>query len=181
MKSKLKYWWLILLRGIVFLFLSFYVIAYPVDSLVGLAVYIGVSLLFTGIFLILLALSSRDTMENWGWRLAEGFIDVIFAFVLLSNPGITATVIPFVVGFWMMVYGIMMFVDSFQVKKSGEENWWIGLLGGLLCVLFGYMITNNLLVGAVAITYWIGFGFIIAGIMNISVSLRMRKLKTRLE
>jgi len=181
MKNQLKYWWLILLRGIVFLLLSFFVFANPVGSLLGLAVYIGISLLLTGIFLIVLALSSRDTMENWGWRLAEGVIDVIFAFVLLSNPGITATVLPFVVGFWMMVFGIMMFADSFQVKKTGESNWWIGLVGGLLTVLAGYFITNNLLAGAVAFTYWIGFGFIIAGIINISISLRMRKLKTNLQ
>ena len=181
MKNQLKYWWLILLRGIVFLLLSFIVFANPVGSLLGLAVYIGISLLLTGIFLIVLALSSRDTMENWGWRLAEGVIDVIFAFVLLSNPGVTATVLPFVVGFWMMVYGIMMFADSFQVKKTGESNWWIGLVGGLLTVLAGYFITNNLLAGAVALTYWIGFGFIVAGIINISISLRMRKLKTNLQ
>ena len=181
MKTQLKYWWLILLRGIIFLVLSFFVFAHPVTALVGLALYIGISLLLTGMFLVVLALSTRGANENWGWRLAEGIIDVIFAVVLLSNPGITATVLPFVVGFWMMVFGIMMFADSFQVKKTGESNWWIGLVGGLLTVLAGYFITNNLLAGAVALTYWIGFGFIIAGIINISISLRMRKLKTNLQ
>ena len=181
MKNKLKYWWLILLRGIVFLLLSFYVIAYPVGSLVGLAVYIGISLLLTGIFLIVLALSSRDTMDNWGWRLAEGIIDLIFAFVLLTNPGVTATVLPFVVGFWMMVFGVMMFADAFQVKKTGDQNWWVGLMGGLLTILIGFFITSNILVGAIAITYWIGFGFVIAGIININISMRMRKLKTNIE
>ena len=181
MKKQLKYWWLILLRGIIFLLLSFFVFGHPVSALVGLALYIGISLLLTGIFLVVLALTSRDKIENWGWRLAEGIIDVLFAFILLSSPGITASILPFIVGFWTMVYGAMMFADAFQVKKSGDQNWWIGLVGGLLTLLIGYFITNNLLAGAIAITYWIGFGFIIAGLINIGISLRMRKLKTSME
>ena len=181
MKNQLKYWWLILLKGIVFLILSFFVFSHPVSSLVGVALYIGISLLLTGIFMMVMALGSRDTLENWGWRLAEGIIDVIFAIVLLSNPGVTATVLPFVVGFWMMVYGVMMFADAFQVKKSGDQTWWVGILGGLIIVLIGYFITNNLLAGAITITYWIGFGFILAGIINISLSMRMKKLKTSME
>ncbi len=181
MKDQLKYWWLILIKGIILLILSIFVFSHPVSALVGLALYIGISLLLTGTVLIVLAVASRDTLDNWGWRLAEGVIDIIFAIVLLSNPGITATVLPFVVGFWMMVFGVMMFANAFQDKKSGQETWWVGLLGGLMTVLIGYLITNDLLAGAITITYWIGFGFVLAGIINISISMRMRKLNTHLD
>ena len=39
------------------------------------------------------------------------------------------------------------------------------------------MITANLLVGAVAITFWIGLGVLIFGIINIAASFGMRKVK----
>lgn len=178
MKQQLKHLWLFLLRGLIFIALSFYVFMHPVDALVGLALFIGISLLITGIFMVILALGSRNANENWGWRLAEGIIDVLFAFILLTSPGITATILPFIVGFWTMVYGVMMFADAFQYKKSGDQNWWIGLVGGLFTIVIGYIITNNLLVGAIAVTYWIGFGFILAGIINISIFVRLRKLKS---
>jgi uncharacterized membrane protein HdeD (DUF308 family) len=142
---------------------------------VGLVLYIGISLFITGIFLIAAALSLRKVEDNWGWRLAEGIIDLLFAFVLLANPGISAATIPFVVGFWMMVTGVIIFINSFGAKKEGVPEWWLGLISGILTVLIGYFITANVLAGAIAVTMWIGIGFLIAGFVTMGISFRMRK------
>lgn len=175
MKEALKYWWLILIKGIILILLSFYVFSYPVGALMGLVLYIGIATLATGIFLIIASLSGPKE-EKWGWRLAEGIIDLIFGFALLSNPGISAAVLPFVVGFWVIFYGILTFVGSFNAKKEGDSNWWVNMISGLLIIIIGYIITNNFLAGAVTITFWIGLGFFIAGVISISASLKMRKL-----
>ena len=103
-------------------------------------------------------------------------MDVVFAFILLSNPAITATVFPFVVGFWMIFYGIMLFTGSFGNKKAGDKNWWVNLIGGILNVFVGYIIMNDVIAGAFAITFWIGFGVLIFGLVNISAALRMKSL-----
>ncbi len=176
MKQVLKYWWLVLIKGIILVALSFFIFRHPVSALVGLAVYIGISLMVTGILLVITALSNQKSDDQWGWKLAEGILDVVFAFILLSNPAITATVFPFVVGFWMIFYGIMMFVGSFSNKKDGDKNWWMNLLGGILNVFVGYIIMNNLIAGAFAITFWIGSGVLIFGIVNISAVIRMKSL-----
>jgi uncharacterized membrane protein HdeD (DUF308 family) len=44
MKNQFKYWWLILLRGIILIALAWYVFVNPVGALVGLALYIGIGL-----------------------------------------------------------------------------------------------------------------------------------------
>lgn len=176
MKEKAKNWWLMLIKGIILIVLSFFVFNHPIGSLVGLALYIGIALLFTGITIILASLMVRKYDDNWGWRLAEGIFDVIFAIVLLSNPGITAAIFPFIIGFWMIVYGVMIFVGAFSAKKEGDSNWWMSLIGGILTVMFGWIIMTNILAGAIAITMWIGIALLIFGIINISVSLRLKKL-----
>ena len=33
-------------------------------------------------------------MDNWGWKLAEGILDVLFGFILIANPEITAVIKP---------------------------------------------------------------------------------------
>lgn len=176
MKNKAKNWWLVLIKGIILILLSFFVFQHPIESLVGLALFVGISLLLTGIFIIIAAISVSKYDDNWGWRLAEGIMDVIFAIVLLSNPGITAAVFPFIVGFWMIVYGIMVFSGSFKSKKEGDGNWWLSLLGGILTVLFGWFVMTDFFTGAVAITIWIGLGFLILGIVNIVISMKLKKL-----
>ncbi len=118
MRKKAQNWWMTLIKGIILILLSFYVFQHPVATLVGLAVWVGVALLLTGIFIIIGSIMVSKDDENWGWRLAEGIIDVIFAIVLLSNPGITAAIFPFVVGFWIIVYGVMIFSGFFKLKKK---------------------------------------------------------------
>lgn len=176
MKEKSKNWWLLLLKGIVLIVLSFLVFRHPVEALVGLSVFIGVALLLTGIFQIIAGFMVRGVDDNWGWRLAEGIIDVIFAIVLLSNPGVTAAVFPFIVGIWMIVYGVMIFSGSFKSKKEGDGNWWLSLLGGILTVLFGWFVMTDFFTGVLAITIWIGIGLLILGIVNIVISFRLKKL-----
>lgn len=178
MKNSMKYWFLVLIKGIILIVLSFFIFGHPVSALIGLALYIGISLLMTGAVLVISAFASRNSEDNWGWKLAEGGIDVIFGFILLSNPAITASVFPFIVGFWMMIYGVMLFSGSFKAKKDGDSSWWMNLIGGILTVVFGYFITGNLLAGAVAITFWIATGVLIFGVVNISAAMKMRKLNS---
>ena len=145
MKNAIKYWWLVLIKGIILILLAIYVFQHPISALVGLTLFVGIGLLITGLSLIATALSIRKIDDNLRWRLAEGCIDVLFAFILLTNPAVTAAVFPFIVGFWMIVYGIILFVDSFKVKKEGAPDCWAGLVSGILAILLGYLITTDLL------------------------------------
>lgn len=179
MKEALKFWWMFLLKGIILILLAFYVFRHPVNALVGLALYIGIATLVTGIILLVATLAGpRD--DAWGWRIAEGIIDILFGLILLSNPALTAAVIPFIVGFWIMFTGIISFVESFRRKREGDSTWWANLLMGILTIFVGYIITSNLFVGTMAITYWIGLGFLIAGIFNIAVSFKLRRVSKAL-
>lgn len=181
MKNAMKYWWLVLLKGIILILLSFYVFGHPVGALLGLTLYLGIALMMTGFFLIAAAISNKDVDDQWGWRLAEGILDVILAFILLANPAVTAAVFPFVVGFWMIFYGIMIFSGSFTVKKSGEGTWWLNLLIGLLTIFMGYIIMTDFFAGTVAITFWMGAGILLFGIINVVMALNMRKLNKALD
>ncbi len=167
-----------LLKGIILIVIAFYIIYNPVEALVAMAFYIGISLLLTGALTFIAAISLRKIKDNWGWSMAEGILDIIFAVILLSNPGLTAATIPFIVGFWVIVYGIFVLVNSFQARKNGKAEWWVGVLLGLLTILMGYIITSNILAGTMAITFWIGSGVLISGITSIMIAFRLKKIKT---
>lgn len=176
MKNKVQNWWLRLLKGIVLIILSFFVFRHPIGTLLGLTTIIGVGWMLTGIFMIIASITVRESDDNWGWRLAEGIMDVIFAGILLSNPGITAAVLPFFLGFWLIVNGVTTFSGSFRSKKEGDSSWGLSLIGGILTILFGWFVMSDFFAGAVAITIWIGLGLLILGIVNIVLSFRLKKL-----
>ncbi|MGB5204742.1 MAG: DUF308 domain-containing protein [Eudoraea sp.] len=176
MKTLQKLWWFTLLRGIILLILAFFVFRHPANALMGVAIYIGISLLITGILQTGASIAFRDTIPNWGWILAGGLLDIVFGFVLLSNPALTAASLPFVIGFWIIISGIMSFADSFQSKKEGNSLWGLSMLGGVLSVIIGYFIMSNIIVGALTITTWMGIGFLIFGIVNIVIGFKLKSL-----
>ena len=177
MRNQTKYWWLTLLKGIVLIALAFFTFNHPTGALVGLALYIGIALMVTGFSITFAAISNHDSDDQWGWRLTEGIIDVLLASILLSNPEITATTIPFIIGFWMIFYGVMLFAGSFGLKKVGYNGWWVTLLGGILTVFVGYVIMNNLFAGIFAITFWMGCGILLFGLANISMAFQIKNAK----
>jgi len=181
MKEALNYWWMVLIKGILMILLSILIFANPSGTLLGLALYMGIVLLITGLLMIITAISTRKLDSDWGWKLTEGILELIFGFILLSNPAITAAVLPFVVGFWMLFYGIMLFVGSFSLKKAGDSNWWLGLIGGILTALFGYIIMTDFMSGMIAITVWFGIGFMVFGLVNVFRSFSMKNLKAAVD
>jgi len=176
MKTLHKLWWFTLLRGIILLILAFFVFRHPVNALIGVAIYIGISLLITGILQTGVSIGFKDLFPNWGWILAGGLLDIVFGFVLLSNPALTASTLPFVVGFWIIISGIMSFADAFQSKKEGNSLWGLSMLGGVFSVIIGYFIMSNIIVGALTITTWMGIGFLIIGIVNIVIGFKLKSL-----
>lgn len=172
-----KYWWLILLRGIILIILSIFVFQKPVSALLGITMYLSISLLFIGFTLIFVSIASREETEKWGWGLAGGIVDVLFGFILLSNPVLSASSLPFAIGFWLIFSGAMSFVNAFKSKKDGVGSWWMELLGGLLTVVAGYLISSDLYVGTFAVSFWLGFGFLMAGIVSIVLAFAIKKGK----
>ena len=171
-----KNWWLVLIKGIILIILAFVIFRHPVGTLVGITFYMGIGLLLTGIVLIIAAIAARNDMENWGWRLAEGILDALIGFMFLANPGITAAVIPFLIGFWAVFYGILLFVDSFGSKKAGNKNWWLELIAGILTAIFGYIIAFNPVISLLTITTLIGISLLIVGVFNIVLSFDIKKI-----
>ncbi|MGB5652773.1 MAG: DUF308 domain-containing protein, partial [Robiginitalea sp.] len=64
MKTLQKLWWFTLLRGIILVILAFFVFRHPVNALMGVAIYIGISLLITGILQTGASIGFRDSFPN---------------------------------------------------------------------------------------------------------------------
>jgi len=60
-----KNWWLITLKGIIFIFLGIYIFKFPVSGILGLIVYGGVSLFISGIIESAFAISYRKINPDW--------------------------------------------------------------------------------------------------------------------
>ena len=172
-----KHWWLITLKGLIFIFLGIYILKFPVSGMLGLIVYGGLLLLLSGIIIISFAISTRKTNLNWTWQTGEGFLDIIVALFLLLNIGLTAITLPYLFAFFGIFTGIFWVMESFYFKRIGYRYWPVALFAGLFSILIGILIFYRPMLAALTIVAIIGIMFIVQGIFIVIFSLEISRIK----
>jgi uncharacterized membrane protein HdeD (DUF308 family) len=176
-RESVNYWWLFLMTGILLIVVGIWVFSSPLASYLSLSLFFAFGILFTGIFEIIFALSNRKTMDNWGWTLASGILDLVIGFYLFSYPSLSMAVLPLILGFWLLFRGFSAIGAAIDMRSFGDKNWgWLLILGTGI-IFFGIMVLVNPAFGAANIIIWTGSAFIIAGIFRIYLAFKLRKIK----
>ncbi len=171
MENKIsKYWYMVLLKGIIMVLLAILILASPADALLDIAVWLGIGMLITGIVVIIQGASSRKEHSGWGWRILEGCLDVLFGFILMANPLVTAEVLPFLIGFWAAFYGLFLVIDG--ISEPG--NRFVKIVSGILIIVLANTIMFNPLLAGMTMAVWIGIILLIIGFYNIINSFSLK-------
>ena len=176
-----KNWWLLLVAGIVYIILGFLVWNHPGETILFITIYIGIALLISGISMVVLSIGERDGLNNWGWYLATGLVDILLGGVFLFNPIASAVTLMLLVGLWFLFRGVMEFVNSFDLKRKGVANWWLDLIGGLVIAVFGFIIIGKPLAGSLAVVTLISFAFWIKGTIMVVMAFGIKRVKSKLQ
>jgi len=179
--NTLKYWWVGVLLGILFLLLGFWVLQSPIESFVTFAIYFAIAYIASGIGAIAFSISNREALDGWGWQLAGGILELMLGIALFANPGISMIVLAFFVGFWLLFRGISTISISMDLKKSGGSNWgWI-LFSGILTAILAFMVLVNPLYAVSTLSIFVGLSLIMVGVAAIMVGFQIRKVKKAAE
>ena len=169
-----RYWWLMLIIGILSILCGIWVFRNPVESYFALAVYFSIIFILYGIGEIVNAFASVR-YRNWGWGLAIGILDLVIGIILLAHLGWTADMLPFIVGFLLMFAGISFIGQSAQMQSYRRPNWGWLLVGGILTLIFAFLIIFHPLFGVFNIIIWTGLAFIFGGISAIFYSFALKR------
>ncbi|MFA5642800.1 MAG: DUF308 domain-containing protein, partial [Bacteroidales bacterium] len=69
-KKAIKYWYIPLLVGLVFVIIGIIAFIAPLSSFATLAILFALSFLLGGVSEILFSISNREQLDNWGYLLA---------------------------------------------------------------------------------------------------------------
>ena len=177
-KEAVKYWWLLLLTGLILGAVGIWVFASPATAYISLSILFGASILTIGFFETVFAISARKSLEGWGWTLASGILDIIIGTYLLAYPLVTMAVLPFILGFWLLFRGFSAIGFSFDMKSYGDLNWGWSLLFAIGIIFFAFMILAVPAFGVANIIAWTGLSFIFAGVFRIVLAFRLKKWKS---
>ena len=165
-----KNWYMLLIRGIILILLAVLIFMSPGDVLFTYVIYIGIGYLFAGLIRIFQGYQAKGVDDSWGSIAMEGAFDLVLGFILIAHPGLTASILPFILGFWGAIYGLSLVVNS----MSEKENKSIKLLGGLLTTIFALIIMFNPLLMGMTLVIWVGIMVFVVGIFNVLLAFKIK-------
>lgn len=180
MVRTVKYWYVPLILGLVFLALGVWGLAAPAAAFVTLVMFFSIGFVSSGALEIFYAVSNRKTLKNWGWHLTGGMVTLLFGIYLLASPVLTALIFASFIGFWLLFRSVLYISNSISLKKAGEKNWRWLLAFGIVGVILSFILIGNPIVAGITVAFWAGFGLVILGLLNIVISFTVKHLKDEL-
>ena len=175
-KNVTKHWYLSLILGILFICTGIWVLRTPLESYLTLSILFSVTIFISGIIEIIYSVTNRKEIDNWGWILAGGIIDLLLGIWLISSPLLSIAVLPYIVSFFLMFRSMIAMGFAFDLKGFTDSGWGWLLALGILSLLFSFVLLWNPLFAGLTIVIWTGCAFITIGIYRIILSFKLKRL-----
>jgi uncharacterized membrane protein HdeD (DUF308 family) len=172
-----KDWWLVALRGVFGVIFGIIALLMPVATIIALVLLFSAYMLVDGCFALYTAFRAMSRRESWGMPLIQGIASIAAAAVAFLWPGITILAFVLLIGAWSIVSGCLMAAAAFRVEGRYGRGWLA--FGGIISLLYGFLMIITPLIGAVVLTWWLGVYALIAGIAMIVLAFRLRSQRDR--
>ncbi len=171
-----KYWWVLLVRGILIIALGISMLVWPKATLWVFVILFVAYLFVDGIMAIAQGFSLRKDGQPAGWSFTQGALAIVFGVVVLVWPQATATVLVWLIAFWAILAGIAGIAAGFRLRKVPGSGWGWFLAWGVLAGVFGIILLFNPAAGILSLLWLVAIWAIMAGIIFIVASFFVRKV-----
>jgi uncharacterized membrane protein HdeD (DUF308 family) len=164
----------LIVRGIVGVVFGVIAFLWPGITIAALVVIFGAYAIIDGITNLVLGFSRTGAHGRWA-HVLQGVFGIAAGVLTFMWPAITALVLVLLIGAWAIVTGIFEIAAAIRLRRviTGE---WMLVLSGIVSILFGVMVFVFPFAGAVGISWILGVYAMTAGIILISLGVRLRKL-----
>lgn len=135
-------WWIPLIRGIFLVILGLLLMMAPLATIKSLVLIFGIFLALDGLVAAAHGFANRD-QKGWQWWLVQGGLDLLFAAIIVIWPGMTATVLFYLLLVWTIALGVTAIIGAAALMRNKDLGWPWMLTFGLLSTLFGVTVLGR--------------------------------------
>ncbi|HEX4723231.1 MAG TPA: HdeD family acid-resistance protein [Pseudonocardiaceae bacterium] len=119
-------------------------------------------------------------LANSAWQIVAtaGVAAVVLGVLVLVWPGATLVLVGTLFGIYLLISGAFQIAGAFGNHVPGHLRA-LGLLSGALSVLLGLICFRGPMESILLLAIWIGFGWLLRGIMQVSVAMSSDVLPAR--
>ena len=154
------------INGILAMVFGLVAILFPSITVIGLAIYFGITFLLGGITLTALSIKHKRGNLHWRLMMLEGLLGIFVALAIFFNPTLSATIFVFLIGVWAILNGVV-FLAAYFKRKVAYIGKGLLIITGIVSLLFGILIISDPFESTKILTIIIGIYAIAYGILSI--------------
>lgn len=177
---QVKYWWLSVLVGIASLVVGFLVLVNPIESYFVMAMWLGIVILFTGVFSLVESFTSDSRYVRRGWLILASICDIIIGIVLMLNFLLSVAIIPVLFGIWLLYRGFVSLAQGIILRSSGvrDAGWVIFSSIVVIAISLAVLFVPDV-IGVAAVVVFVAIALMAYGISRISLGFRLATVGDR--
>jgi uncharacterized membrane protein HdeD (DUF308 family) len=167
-----RYWWVFLITGIAWLWVSFILFQLDLDTVYAVAIGFGIVAIAAGVneFIAMPASSG-------GWKVLRALLGLLFiaaGIMAFTQPYGTFTALATIFAYFILFKGIFDVIAALMLRR---DLWWALLLVGVLEILLGFWAAGYFRGSAFLLVIWIAIFALMRGIGEIIVAFKLRELR----
>jgi uncharacterized membrane protein HdeD (DUF308 family) len=170
-----KKWWVLLIRGALLIIAGLLAVVSPITWVI----FVGVYMLIDGMTLLLAGVSDQPGGQSRWPLLIIGVLGLLAGLLILWNPALGGITLTYVIAAWAIVTGILTIITALRLREEIDNEWWL-VLSGVLAIIFGVLVFQNVLAGILTIAWVFGLFAVVVGILSIALAFRVRDFGTRI-
>lgn len=136
-----KMFTLSIFSSILFIVIGMLLFFKPGDTLKTISYVIGGLILVFGIFGI--ARFTKDEKKGFNFDLMYGILSLIAGLIIIFNPEALASIIPIILGIWIVINSGLKVQYSFYLKDGVSKKWLVNLILSLITLTCGIVLLFN--------------------------------------
>ena len=160
-----RHWWVFLVAGVLWIIFGWVVLTFDYTTVWAVAVFLGLGLMAGGAMGIVVGLDA----PSWRWlHITFGVISILAGFIALFWPGQTFLVLAAIIGWYVMITGILDLVTAIATKDE-NDLWWLQLILGIAQILIGLWAVGYAGRSIALLVVWVGATALARGISSLII------------
>lgn len=165
--------------SIIFILIGTFLLARPEDAIHLVSYALGIILIVWGVISVITFFTDKESQNYLDFGFIVGVFVLIFGIIILVKPDTIASIIPLLLGIWMLINGVTKL--SYSLTLNNNKSALSSIIISLIIVLLGILLIINPFQGAKKIVQILGISILVYSILDLiecfSIKRAMKKVK----
>lgn len=155
--------------SLIFIVTGVFLLVKPETAINVVCYVLGIILVLWGVVSIIQFFSDKNSTNYLSLNFIFGAFVFIFGIIILIKPTIVASIVPLLLGVWMVINGVTKLSYALSIYKETKNL--LSIIGSIFIIVFGITLIFNPFEGAKGLVQIIGIALIVYSVLDLVESI----------